>query len=144
MIVSKKKPDIIIVDDHQIFRDGLKYLIKFENLGNVLAEAADGKEFIKLLGQMKPDLVFMDIDLPDMSGIEATKIALSMMPDMKIIAITMFAEEEYLYRMIDAGAVGFIQKSTDLKELDGAIKLVMRGEKFFSINLADKRNEQLW
>lgn len=140
MIVPNKTPDIIIVDDHQIFRHGLKYLIKFENLGNVIAEAADGNEFIKLLGQMKPDLVFMDVDLPDMSGIEATKIALSMMPDMKIIAITMFAEEEYLYRMIDAGAVGFIQKSTDLKELEEAVKLAMKGEKFFLINHADKRN----
>ncbi|MEI7724176.1 MAG: response regulator transcription factor [Bacteroidota bacterium] len=133
-----KKPDIIIVDDHLIFRQGLKSLITIENIATVIAEASDGREFIDLLGSHKPDLVLMDIDMPRMNGIEATQKALELMPELKIIAFTMFGEEDYYYKMIDLGVKGFILKSSGINELEKAIHDVMMGESYFSNELLRK------
>ena len=126
------KPQIIIVDDHLIFRQGLKSLITTENIATVIGEASNGKEFLELLSQLKPDLVLMDIDMPHMNGMVATQKALEMMPDLKIIAFTMFGDEEYYYKMIDLGVKGFILKSSGINELEKAIRDVMEGESYFS------------
>lgn len=127
-----KKPEIIIVDDHLIFRQGLKSLITSENIASVIGEASNGKEFLQLLSTLKPDLVLMDIDMPHMNGMEATQKALELIPDLKIIAFTMFGDEEYYYKMIDLGVKGFILKSSGINELEKAIKEVMMGESYFS------------
>lgn len=127
-----KKPDIILVDDHQIFRQGIKSILTLENIATVIGEASTGKEFMELLTHLKPDLVLMDIDMPDMNGLEATEKAMEMMPDLKIIAFTMFGDEEYFLRMIELGAMGYILKSSDISELEKAIDVVMKGNKFFS------------
>lgn len=133
-----KKPDIIIVDDHLIFRQGLKSLVTFENIATVIGEAANGKEFIELLSNLKPDLVLMDIDMPLMTGMEATQKALELIPDLKIIVFSMFGDEEYYYKMIDIGVKGFILKSSGISELEKAIHEVMLGESFFSNELLRK------
>jgi DNA-binding NarL/FixJ family response regulator len=133
-----KKPDIIIVDDHLIFRQGLKSLITIENIATVIGEASNGKEFIDLLAHLKPDLVLMDIDMPHMNGMEATQKALLLIPDLRIIAFTMFGEEEYYYKMIDLGVKGFILKSSGINELEKAIQDVMEGESYFSNELLRK------
>ena len=135
---SNNKPDIIIVDDHLIFRQGLKSLITIENIATVIGEASNGKEFIELLSHQKPELVLMDIDMPHMNGMEATKKALELMPDLKIIAFTMFGDEEYYYKMIDLGVKGFILKSSGINELEKAISEVMLGESYFSNELLRK------
>jgi DNA-binding NarL/FixJ family response regulator len=135
---SNNKPDIIIVDDHLIFRQGLKSLITIENIATVIGEASNGKEFIELLSHLKPDLVLMDIDMPHMNGMEATKKALELIPDLKIIAFTMFGDEEYYYKMIDLGVKGFILKSSGINELEKAISEVMLGESYFSNELLRK------
>lgn len=127
-----KKPEIIIVDDHLIFRQGLKSLITSENIASVVGEASNGKEFLQLLTHLKPDLVLMDIDMPHMNGMEATQKALEIIPDLKIIAFTMFGDEEYYYKMIDLGVKGFILKSSGINELEKAISEVMIGESYFS------------
>lgn len=127
-----KKPEIIIVDDHLIFRQGLKSLITSENIASVIGEASNGKEFLQLLSSLRPDLVLMDIDMPHMNGMEATQKALEVIPDLKIIAFTMFGDEEYYYKMIDLGVKGFILKSSGINELEKAIKEVMMGESYFS------------
>ena len=127
-----KKPDLIIVDDHLIFRQGLKSLITIENIASVIGEASNGKEFIELLAHLKPDLVLMDIDMPHMNGMEATQKALEMMPDLKIIAFTMYSDEDYYYKMIELGVKGFILKSSGINELEKAIQEVMAGESYFS------------
>jgi DNA-binding NarL/FixJ family response regulator len=133
-----KKPDIIIVDDHLIFRQGLKSLITAENFATVIGEASNGKEFLDLLSSLKPDLVLMDIDMPHMNGIEATQRALGIMPDLKIIIFTMFGDEEYYYKMIDLGVKGFILKSSGINELEKAIHEVILGESYFSNELLRK------
>lgn len=135
---NKNTPDIIIVDDHLIFRQGLKSLITFENIANVIGEASNGKEFIELLSHLKPDLVLMDIDMPHMNGMEATQKALELIPDLKIIAFTMFGDEEYYYKMIDLGVKGFILKSSGINELEKAISEVTQGESYFSNELLRK------
>jgi len=133
-----KKPDIIIVDDHLIFRQGLKSLFTIENIANVIGEASNGKEFIELLSTLKPDLVLMDIDMPHMNGMEATHKALELMPEIKIIAFTMFGDEEYYYKMVELGVRGFILKSSGITELEKAIEDVMKGESYFSNELLRK------
>ena len=133
-----EKPHIIIVDDHLIFRQGLSNIITTENLATVIGDASNGKEFIELLNHLSPDLVLMDIDMPYMNGMEATRIALQMMPDMKIIAVTMFGEEEYYYKMIDLGVKGFILKTSGINEIEKAIHDVMLGESYFSNELLRK------
>jgi len=139
MISSQvKKPNIILVDDHPIFRKGIKSIITVENFANVIGEASNGLEFIELLSYLKPDLVLMDIEMPVMNGMEATQRALELIPDLKIIAFTMFEDEEYFSKMIDLGAKGFILKSSDINEIDKAIKYVMKGEKYYSINHQEK------
>jgi DNA-binding NarL/FixJ family response regulator len=135
-----KKPGIIIVDDHQIFRQGIKSIITLENIANVIGEATNGEEFLHLLTYLKPDLVLLDIDMPTMNGLEATEKALKMMPDLKIIAFTMFGDEEYFIRMIELGAVGYILKSSDITELEKTINVVMNGEKYFSNPQYKKEN----
>ena len=130
-----KKPDIIIVDDHLIFRQGLKSILALHNIANVIGEASNGSEFIRLLSDLKPDLVLMDIDMTTMNGIDATENAMILMPELKIIAFTMFSEEEYYYKMIDRGVKGFILKTYGINELQNAINKVMSGESYFSNEL---------
>jgi DNA-binding NarL/FixJ family response regulator len=134
----EQKPNIIIVDDHLIFRQGLKSLLTSENIATVIGEASNGKEFLDLLSHRNPDLVLMDIDMPHMNGMEATQKALLINPGLKIIIFTMFGDEEYYYKMIDLGVKGFILKSSGINELEKAISEVMEGESYFSNELLRK------
>jgi DNA-binding NarL/FixJ family response regulator len=126
---------IIIVDDHSLFRNGMKLLLS--NAGNfqVLAEAQDGKEFLDLLKKETPDIVLMDIDMPEMDGIEATRLALEKNPKLKVICLSMYSEEEYYYKMIEAGVKGFLLKNSDIGEVKNAITAVFEGGKYFSQEL---------
>jgi len=131
-------PEIIIVDDHVIFRQGLKSLLASERIAKVIGEASNGKEYLELLSNLKPDLVLMDIDMPHMNGMEATQKSLAMHPDLKIIAFTMFGDEDYYYKMIDLGVKGFILKSSGISELEKAISEVINGESYFSNEILRK------
>ena len=133
-----EKPNIIIVDDHLIFRQGLKSIITLENIANVIGEASNGIELIQLLTHLKPDVVLMDIDMPHMNGLGATEKAIEIMPDLKIIAFSMFSDEEYYYKMIDRGVKGFILKTSGINELENAIQNVMMGDSYFSNELLRK------
>jgi len=133
-----KIPTIIIVDDHLIFRQGLKSIISIENIAHVIGEASNGIEFLQLLEHITPDIVLMDIDMPHMNGLDATEKAIEMMPSLRIIAFSMFSDEEYYYKMIDRGVKGFILKSCGINELENAIQNVMKGENYFSNELLRK------
>ncbi len=135
---SFSKPTIIIVDDHLIFRQGLKAMITGENIATILGEASNGVDFLKLLSVKKPDLVLMDIDMPQMNGMVATQKAIEMIPDLKIIALTMFGDEEYYYRMIELGVKGFILKSAGIVELERAINDVLKSKSYFSNELLQR------
>ena len=102
---GKFKPDILIVDDHLIFRQGLKALLIRQNIANVIGEASNGVEYLELVSHLKPDLVLMDIDMPQMNGLEAIKRSQVLFPDLKIIVFTMFGDEDYYYKMIELGVI---------------------------------------
>lgn len=127
--------EVIIVDDHSLFRNGMKLLLNNAGSFHILAEASNGKEFLNLLPKHKPDVVLMDIDMPEMDGIEATTIALENYPALKIICLSMYGEEEYYYKMIEAGVRGFLLKNSDISEVKTAITTVFEGGKYFSQEL---------
>jgi DNA-binding NarL/FixJ family response regulator len=130
-----EKTRIIIADDHQLFRNGLKILLNAFPEFEVTGEASNGEEFIKILSCTEADIALMDINMPEMDGIEATKKGLQLCPAIKIIALSMYGEEEYYYKMIDAGAKGFILKDSDISEVKEAIATVNRGGSYFSQEL---------
>jgi len=140
-----KKPKIIIVDDNQTFRQSLILLITVENIAEVIGKASNGLEFLQILADKKPDLVLMDIDMPEMDGIEATKKALEIMPDLKIIIFSMYGNEEYYTRMIELGVKGYILKSCHIDEFEKAIREVMKGGTYFftDMDLINARNKKL-
>jgi DNA-binding NarL/FixJ family response regulator len=127
--------EVIIVDDHSLFRNGLKILLTTTGQFNVIAEAENGKEFLGLLEYLRPDIVLMDIDMPVLDGIEATKEALKKYPGLKVITLSMFGEEEYYYKMIEAGVKGFLLKNSDINEVKNALVTVHNGGKYFSQEL---------
>lgn len=131
----ESKIKIIIVDDHKMFREGLKLLIEMEELGQVIAEAENGLIFLELLTNQHPDLVLMDIEMPVMDGLTATQKALSIKPELKILALSMLYEKENYAGMIKAGVMGFVMKTSGKKELEKAIKSVIGGESYFSKEL---------
>lgn len=127
-----KKYNLAIVDDHKLFRKGLITLLDGNNLINNIYEASSGIEFLSLLDENEIDIVLMDIDMPEMDGIETTQKALLKKPDLKIISLSMYKDDEYYFKMINAGALGFLVKDTDIENLLNAIETVGKGEKYFS------------
>lgn len=127
-----------IVDDHDIFRNGIKLLLSSGQIAEVIAEAVNGKEFLEIVGSVNPDVVLMDIAMPVMDGIEATKIAHEKYPDLKILVLSMFGEEKYYYQMIQNGVKGFILKSAGINELLKAITEVSQGNFYFSSEIIEK------
>ena len=115
---------IILVDDHNIFRESLKRLLESEKIGKVVAEAKNGKEFIEIISNITPDIVLMDIAMPIMDGIEATRKAIEIKPALQVLALSMYGDEKYYQKMIESGVKGFIIKNADIKELEQAIKRV--------------------
>ncbi len=130
-----KKIKVLVVDDHELFRKGVVMVLnKMDNV-DVIGEAKNGKEFLAMLNSHKPDIVFIDIKMPIMNGIEATTEAVSRFPFLKIIALSMFGEEEYLHKMINAGAKGFLLKNTSIDEIEKAVRLVYAGKNCYSDDL---------
>jgi len=127
-----EKLNILIVDDHKLFREGLKLLLT--NLEEVeeVWEASDGEVFLQMLKNCRPHLVLMDIEMPRVNGIEATAQALEQFPDLKIMALSMFGDEEYFQKMIDAGVCGFLLKNSDFSEVRKAILSVAQGNNYFT------------
>lgn len=126
---------VMIVDDHEIFRKGLAMVINKAKNAKVVAEAGNGQEFLDIIEKEKIDLVFMDIEMPVMNGIEATKTALQKFPELKIVALSMFGEEEYLQQMVDAGVKGFLLKNIGKDDLYRAMLCISEGKNYFSEEL---------
>jgi DNA-binding NarL/FixJ family response regulator len=126
------KISVIIVDDHQLFREGLKLLLNENPSIDNIYQASNGIEFLELLDKIVPDIVLMDIAMPLMDGVEATRKALDRYPDLKVIALSMFGDDEYYIKMIEAGAKGFIVKNSDIEVVEKAISKVMEGQNYFA------------
>ena len=126
------KTNIIIVDDHKIFRDGLIMLLNNFDFISVVGQAANGEEFLELIDKVGTDIVLMDINMPKMNGIEATKHAIKKYPEIKIIALTSFADDDYIEQMISAGVEGYMLKRSDIEDFEKAINKIARGGSYFS------------
>ena len=129
---------IFLVDAHTLFRNGLRGLLNARPDCEVIGEASSGEEFLEKLPEYESvDIVFMDIAMPGISGDETTARALEMRPDLKVITLSMFGDEDYYYRMVSVGAKGFLLKSSDIDEVTTAIETVANGGSYFSQELLD-------
>lgn len=127
-----EKVSIILVDDHQLFREGLHLLLGNLDYIESIREASNVDELFDLLKQSVPEIIFMDIDLPGTDGIEITRQVLKRFPEIKIIALSMYGDEDYYTLMIEAGAKGFVLKNSGFDDVDTSIRKVMAGKNYFS------------
>lgn len=123
---------IVLVDDHTLFRNGMKGLLDSRKGYRVTGEYSDGAEFVDGLESIDADVVFMDISMPVMNGDEATRLALQRRPEMRIVSLSMFGEDQYCIRMANAGAKGFLRKDSSIDTVFEAIDVVMAGDEYFS------------
>jgi DNA-binding NarL/FixJ family response regulator len=126
----KKQLRILLADDHQMFRDALRSLLEKSPNIHVVGETGDGLEVIRLTQATTPDIVCMDIGMPGMNGIEATRRLMAACPGVKVIAVSAFAEQRYALDMFDAGATAYVTKSGAGEELLRAIDAVQKNQKY--------------
>jgi DNA-binding NarL/FixJ family response regulator len=140
-----EKPGILLVDDHQLFRSGLKYIIEETHKYEILGEASNGFELLNFLKVFSPQLVILDINMPMMDGIEASRQALLSFPDLNIMILSMHGETEYYNTLMDIGVKGFVLKDADNKEFLMAIERILQGRTYFSqellMNIIKKKSQ---
>ncbi|ASB48216.1 response regulator transcription factor [Alkalitalea saponilacus] len=132
---EREKIKVFLVDDHTLFLNGLAMLLNSMPEMEVAGKAFNGKEFIEKLQDNMPDVVLMDIAMPEMDGIEATRKALEINPQLKIITLSMYDDQEYYTKMVQCGVNGFILKDSDIQEVRTAISTVADGGNYFSHEL---------
>ncbi len=136
--MSQTKPvSIMIVDDHNIIRHGLKQSLSQEKDMTVVGEADSGRRAIELVPECKPDVIIMDVTMPDLNGVEATRQILKIYPDIKIIALSMHSEKQFVLSMIKSGARGYLLKTNFFKELLKAVRTVVAGDIFLSSGIIE-------
>jgi len=119
---------ILLADDHVVVRQGTRQLLEREQDFEIVGEAGDGEEVVQLALKLKPDVVIMDVAMPKLSGIEATKQIKAVLPAITVLVLTGYDYDEYIFSMLEAGAAGYLLKSTSGDELVGAIRTVYAGE----------------
>lgn len=129
---------ILLADDHEIFRDGFRVMLKKQSDLQLIAEAANGKELIDTALQCKPDVIVTDIKMPVMDGIEATKKLRTLLPQVNIIALSMFEDEHLIVDMLDAGAKGYLLKNANKEEVFEAIKTVAGNGTYYCNHTSQK------
>jgi DNA-binding NarL/FixJ family response regulator len=128
---------IILADDHKIVRDGLRALLEQHSGMEVIAEAADGRKVLKLVRDLKPDVIVMDITMPDLNGIEATRQITSDFPDVKVVALSVHSDKRFVIGMLQAGAAGYLLKDCAFEELANAIRAVVEEHTYLSPEISD-------
>lgn len=132
-----EKVKIIMVDDHQIVRDGIKALIRDETWIDIIGEVSNHHELFALLKTTKPDMIMLDISMPEMSGIEIAALLTAERPEIKLLMLSMYMSEEYIISAIEAGARGYLTKTAPQDEIINALKIVNEGGEFYSDSLAN-------
>lgn len=133
-----KKLRILLADDHKMVREGLRVLIDSQSGMQVVGEAANGREALQKAAELKPDIVLMDLSMPELNGLQATELLRKQNPAIKVIALTAHEDESYLSQLCKAGAVGYVLKRSPANELVQVISLVAKGQVYFEPSLAGK------
>jgi DNA-binding NarL/FixJ family response regulator len=123
---------LAFADDHAVVRDGLRALFKSEPAFTVVGEAADGEHMVSLVTRLKPDVAILDISMPKLTGIEATRIIKKEAPETKVLILTIHESEEFVFELIHSGADGYVLKNAEKQEILSAVRAVEAGERFFS------------
>ncbi|SET88420.1 two component transcriptional regulator, LuxR family [Draconibacterium orientale] len=123
---------IFIVDDHSLFREGLRFLLSTWSRVEEIYEAQNGLELLKVVENIQPDIVLMDIEMPELNGIDATLELQKLLPEVKVIALSMYANDDFYTDMIHAGAKGFLLKDSKFEDVQQAINEVYEGRNYFS------------
>lgn len=131
-----QKIRVLVVDDHTIVRDGICALLNLAADMQVVGEAADGREALEKVRELTPDVVVMDIAMPLLGGMEATRRIRKEFPSTKVLALTQYSDKEYVLPVIEAGAHGFVSKTAASSELAAGIRSVFRGDSFLSPSVA--------
>ena len=128
----EKRVNIALVDDHTLFRTGLRGLLSMREEFNVVADVGSGEEFLEMLPSLDVDVVFMDISMPGINGVETTRRALQQRPDLHVIALSMYGDDHFYKLMLDSGASGFLLKDSDIEEVYASVDAVSEGDSYFS------------
>jgi len=128
---------ILIADDHEVVAEGLRHVIEAQPDLEVVGLAPDGREAIRLARELHPDVVIMDLSMPELNGADAARAILEREPDCKVIVLSMYSEREYVRRALKAGAAGYVVKRSAAKEVVDAIRAVYSGQKYLSPRIAD-------
>jgi two-component system, NarL family, response regulator NreC len=123
---------VLLVDDHTVIRAGIKLLLERQREWHVVGEAADGREALKAVEELKPDVVVMDLAMPNLNGMEATRQLLSTHPKTSVVVLSMHSDEGYVLRALKAGARGYVLKDSTETDLIDAVKAVLVGKSYFS------------
>src|SRR5215831_2577170 len=123
---------VLLVDDHTVVRQGLRALLEVEPDITVVGEAETGRQAVQLAGKLRPDVVVMDIAMPVLNGLEATRQIIKMVPGAKVLALSSYSDDEYIYQLTEAGAVGYLLKQTAAADLIKAVREAKKGRTFFS------------
>jgi len=127
---------VLLADDHQIVRDGLHALLDSEEGLQIVGEAKEGRSAVQLAAQLKPDVVIMDIGMPDLNGMEATRQIVDAAPGVKVIALSMHSDSRFIQGMFKAGAAGYLLKDSAFEELARAVRTVVSGRPYLSPSIA--------
>jgi two-component system, NarL family, invasion response regulator UvrY len=136
--LSAEQINLLVVDDHRLVRKGIVSLLKSAGGFNVVAEAGDGEEAIQLCKKHSPDVVLMDLQMPGIGGLEATKKLLRLFPTVKVLALTVCDSDLFPARFLEEGASGYITKDCNFDEIAQAIKTVQAGQRYISPKIAQK------
>ncbi|HEY2384650.1 MAG TPA: response regulator transcription factor [Terriglobia bacterium] len=129
---------IVICDDHTLFVEGVKAMLRNESSLEIVGEARDGRQAVEMVQQHKPDVILMDVSMPDMNGFDATRRVHEFNAGVKVLMLTMHDEEELVARCLEAGAAGYIMKDAPASQLLYAIETVQKGERYLSPNVLKK------
>jgi len=128
---------ILIADDHAVVADGLKHLIEAQGDLEVIATVGDGREAVRVAHELRPDVVLMDLSMPELNGADATRAIREREPQCRVIVLSMYADREYVRRALRAGAAGYVVKRSAAKEVVEAIRAVHAGQRYLSPKVAD-------
>jgi two-component system NarL family response regulator len=129
---------VLIADDHRVVREGLAAILRTKENIEIVGEAQDGQEAVEKARTLVPDVILIDVSMPRMGGVEATRIIKRELPHIGIVALTMYEEQQYIFDLVRAGATGYLLKDTDSAQIVAAIRAIYRGESLIHPSVASK------